>query len=190
MSYCLKERGIDHVVFEKNRVGHEWRDRRWDSFCLVTPNWQCQLPGFPYPGGEPFGFMKKDDIVRYLEGYAASFAPPIFEGVMVTGLRRRAGGAFEPRHDPRGSCVADQVVVAVGGYHVPSIPRIAERLPADILQIHSSEYRNADALPEGNVVVVGTGQSGCQIAEDLHLCGPARAPLRGRSATYGAAIPG
>ena len=67
MSYCLKERGIDHIVFEKNKVGHEWRERRWDSFCLVTPNWQCQLPGFPYSGGEPFGFMKKDQIVRYLE---------------------------------------------------------------------------------------------------------------------------
>ncbi len=170
MSYCLKERGIDHFVFEKNRIGHEWRERRWDSFCLVTPNWQCQLPGFPYRGAEPFGFMKKDEIVRYLEGYAASFQPPIFEGVTVTGLRRRAGGAFE-LDTTLGVCVADQVVVAVGGYHIASIPRIAERVPPDILQIHSSEYRNAEALPEGDVVVVGTGQSGCQIAEDLHLAG-------------------
>jgi putative flavoprotein involved in K+ transport len=170
MSYCLKERGIDHFVFEKNRIGHEWRERRWDSFCLVTPNWQCKLPGFPYRGSEPFGFMQKDEIVRYLEGYAASFEPPIFEGVTVTALRRRAAGAFE-LDTTLGVCVADQVVVAVGGYHVASIPRVAERLPADILQLHSSEYRNPEALPEGDVLVVGTGQSGCQIAEDLHLAG-------------------
>ncbi len=170
MSYCLKERGIDHFVFEKNRIAHEWRERRWDSFCLVTPNWQCQLPGFPYRGAEPFGFMKKDEIVRYLESYAASFEPPMFEGVAVTGLRPRASGGFE-LETSLGVCVADQVVVAVGGYHVPSIPRIAERLPADMVQIHSSEYRNAEGLPEGDVLVVGTGQSGCQIAEDLHLAG-------------------
>ena len=72
MSYCLKERGIDHIVFEKNRIGHSWRDRRWDSFCLVTPNWQCQLPGYPYNGNDPHGFMQKDDIVKYIEEYAAS----------------------------------------------------------------------------------------------------------------------
>jgi putative flavoprotein involved in K+ transport len=170
VSHCLKERGIDHVVFEKNRVGHEWRERRWDSFCLVTPNWQCTLPGYPYSGPEPLGFMKKDDIVRYLEGYAASFVPPIFEGVSVTALRKRADGAFE-LDTTLGACVVDHVVVAVGGYHIPSIPRIAERLPADIVQIHSSEYRNAESLPPGDVLVVGTGQSGCQIAEDLHLAG-------------------
>ncbi|HEX4449033.1 MAG TPA: MSMEG_0569 family flavin-dependent oxidoreductase [Polyangiaceae bacterium] len=170
MSYCLKARGIDHFVFEKNRIGHEWRDRRWDTFCLVTPNWQCQLPGYPYKGPEPFGFMKREEIVRYLESYAASFQPPIFEGAAVAGLRRRPGGAFEIE-TTLGTCVVDQVVVAVGGYHVPSIPRIGERLPADLLQIHSCDYRNPESLPDGDVMVVGTGQSGCQIAEDLHLAG-------------------
>jgi putative flavoprotein involved in K+ transport len=170
MSYCLKQRGIDHIVFEKNRVGHEWRERRWESFCLVTPNWQCQLPGFPYRGGDPFGFMKKDEIVRYLEAYAASFGPPIFEGVTVTNLARRSGGTFEVQ-TTLGTCVVDQVVIAVGGYHQPSIPRIAERVPSDVLQLHSCDYRNQAALPPGDVMVVGTGQSGCQIAEDLHLAG-------------------
>ncbi len=63
MSYCLKERGVDHLIFEKNRLGESWRSKRWDSFCLVTPNWQCQLPGFPYSGNDPDGFMKKDEIV-------------------------------------------------------------------------------------------------------------------------------
>jgi putative flavoprotein involved in K+ transport len=170
MSYCLKQRGIDHFVFEKNRVGHEWRERRWDTFCLVTPNWQCQLPGFPYRGGDPFGFMKRDEIVRYLEAYAAYFEPPIFEGASVTNLRRLPSGAFE-LETTLGTCTADHVVVAVGGYHTPSVPRLGDRLPAGVVQVHSSEYRNAEQLPPGDVMVVGTGQSGCQIAEDLHLAG-------------------
>jgi putative flavoprotein involved in K+ transport len=170
MSYCLKQRGIDHAVFEKHRLASEWRDRRWDSFCLVTPNWQCTLPGFPYAGSDPFGFMKKDEIVSYLEAYAASFEPPLFEGVAVTSLRRGSGGMFE-LDTSLGTCVADFVVVATGGYHVPAIPRIAEALPADIVQLHSCAYRTPQSLPPGDVLVVGSGQSGCQIAEDLHLAG-------------------
>ncbi len=170
MSYCLRERGIDHVVLEANRVGHEWRERRWDSFCLVTPNWQCRLPGFPYQGTDPDGFIVRDEIVRYLEDYASSFGPPLAQGVTVTRLRRSPGGAFELA-TTAGTLTADQVVVATGPYHAPSIPRIAERLPGGVEQIHSSRYRSPDRLPEGGVLVVGTGQSGCQIAEDLHLAG-------------------
>src|SRR5690349_9796654 len=88
MSYCLKRRGIDHLVLERHRLGHAWREQRWDTFCLVTPNWQCRLPGHPYSGADPKGFMKKDEIVRYLEAYAASFEPPLREGVTVTRVRR------------------------------------------------------------------------------------------------------
>jgi putative flavoprotein involved in K+ transport len=170
MSYCMKERGIDHLVFEKNRVGESWRTKRWDSFCLVTPNWQCQLPGFSYPGQDPDGFMKKDQIVEYIEAYAKSFEPPLKEGVEVSRLRRNESGVFEVSTSI-GDFTADQVVVAIGGYHVATVPRIAERFPASVLQMHSSEYKNAESLPPGDVLVVGTGQSGCQIAEDLHLDG-------------------
>ncbi|MGW2387837.1 MSMEG_0569 family flavin-dependent oxidoreductase [Streptomyces sp. NPDC001658] len=170
VSYCLRERGVEHVVVERNQVGHEWRDRRWDSFCLVTPNWQCKLPGFPYQGDEPDGFMVRDEIIRYLEEYVAFFQPPLVEGVSVDGLRRSPSGVFELTTS-EGDFTADQVVVATGPYHTPSVPRMAERLPAGVEQIHSSRYRNADQLPEGAVLVVGTGQSGCQIAEDLHLAG-------------------
>ena len=170
MSWYLRERGVDHVVIERDRVGHEWRDRRWDSFCLVTPNWQCRLPGFPYPGDDPDGFMVGADIVGYLEKYAASFDPPLVEGVSVERLRRTENGVFELRTSA-GTCTADQVVVATGPYHDPAVPRIAERLPDGITQLHSSQYRNAAQLSEGAVLVVGTGQSGCQIAEDLHLAG-------------------
>lgn len=169
-SWCLKERGIDHIVLEKHRIGHEWRTHRWDSFCLVTPNWQCQLPGFPYQGDDPYGFMRKGEIVEYVESYARSFSPPLREGVTVTGLRRLENGLFEVRTDA-GNHTATQVVVAVGGYQIPVIPRAAERLPDHIVQIHSADYKSADVLPDGDVLVVGSGQSGCQIAEDLHLAG-------------------
>jgi putative flavoprotein involved in K+ transport len=170
MSYCLKQRGIDHVVLEKHRVGHEWRERRWDSFCLVTPNWQCRLPGFPYAGAEPKGFMVKSDIVRYIEDYVRHFEPPLIEGATATSLRAHPAGGFA-LGTTAGDCHAHQVVVAIGGYHIPQIPRLAERLPDALVQIHSSEYRNPESLPDGEVLVVGTGQSGCQIAEDLHIAG-------------------
>ncbi|HVT08028.1 MAG TPA: MSMEG_0569 family flavin-dependent oxidoreductase [Polyangia bacterium] len=170
MSYELKRQGIDHVVLEKHRIAHEWRERRWDTFCLVTPNWQCRLPGFPYHGPDPHGFMLKDEIVRYVEDYARSFGPPLIEGVSATALRRDPTGGFA-LETSAGSCHADQVVVATGGYHIPAIPRLAERLPDEITQLHASAYRNAGVLPAGDVMVVGSGQSGSQIAEDLHLAG-------------------
>jgi putative flavoprotein involved in K+ transport len=170
VSYCLRERGIEHVVIEANRVGHEWRERRWGSFCLVTPNWQCKLPGFPYSGPDPDGFMVRDEILQYLEDYVSFFRPPLVEGVRVTRLRRAATGVFE-LSTTAGDLTADQVVVATGPYHTPSVPRMAERLPSQMTQLHSSQYRDPNQLPEGAVLVVGTGQSGCQIAEDLHLAG-------------------
>jgi putative flavoprotein involved in K+ transport len=171
ISYCLKERGIDHIVFEKYQIAHAWRSRRWDSFCLVTPNWQCQLPGYSYPGEAPDGFMQRDEIVHYIESYAKSFDPPIREGVEVTQVRKQdAQGRFELT-TTQGPYTADQVVVAVGNYHTPKLPKIAVRLPDGLRQLHSSEYKNPQSLPDGDVLVVGTGQSGCQIAEDLHLAG-------------------
>jgi putative flavoprotein involved in K+ transport len=169
MSYYLKEKGLDHIIFEKNRIGHSWRSQRWDSFCLVTPNWQCQLPGYSYPGNDPHGFMHRDEIVRYIEDYAASFAPPLQEGVEVLKVCQHSDG-FEVTTSI-GNFTAEQVVIAVGGYHRPKIPRMAERLPNSLLQLHSSQYKNPESLPDKAVLVVGTGQSGCQIAEDLHLAG-------------------
>jgi putative flavoprotein involved in K+ transport len=169
VSHLLKARGIEHVVLEKNRIGHAWREERWDSFCLVTPNWQCDLPGFPYAGPDPDGFMQKDEIVAYLEAYAASFAPPIRERTAVTNLASRERGFALATSG--GEIVADQVVVATGGYHRTTLPRLAERFAAGIVQLHSSAYKNANALPPGDVLVVGSGQSGAQIAEDLHLAG-------------------
>ncbi|WP_321944224.1 MSMEG_0569 family flavin-dependent oxidoreductase [Paraburkholderia tropica] len=170
MSYCLKQYGIDHVMLEKHTVTHTWREQRWDAFCLVTPNWQCALPDYPYRGDDPHGFMKKDEIIAWLDGFVQHVDAPVREGVAVTRVTRRAQGGFVVQTSA-GTLSADQVVVAAGGYHTPIVPRMAERLPSSVVQIQSSEYRNADALPEGAVLVVGSGQSGAQIAEDLHLAG-------------------
>jgi putative flavoprotein involved in K+ transport len=170
MSYCLKQRNIDHIIFEKYQIAYSWQEKRWDSFCLVTPNWQCQLPGYPYPGPEPDGFMQRDDILAYIRNYARSFDPPIREGVEVFRICRGADDRFAV-FTADGDYTADQVVIATGGYHTPRIPRMAERLPDSMQQLHSSAYRNPEQLPAGAVLVVGTGQSGCQIAEDLHLAG-------------------
>ena len=170
MSYYLKQSGIDHVVFEKRTAMHVWSARRWDNFCLVTPNWQCALPGYKYDGPYPDGFMKKDEILAYLDGFKKFVDAPLREGVAVTRASARPEGGFDLATS-EGAYRADQIVVASGGYHVPIIPRMAERLPKNIQQFHSEQYRNPQSLPDGAVLVVGSGQSGAQIAEDLHLAG-------------------
>ena len=169
-SWHLRERRIDHVVLERATVAHDWRDRRWDAFTLVTPNFQCRLPGFAYDGDEPDGFMTREETRAWLARYRAAFDPPVLEGVDVLGLRRSADGGFTLRTSA-GSLSAEQVVVATGGYHVPTVPAFAAMLPPETVQLHSADYRSPDALPEGAVLVVGSGQSGAQIAEDLHLAG-------------------
>ena len=169
MSYYLSANNIDHIVVEKNRSAHAWRTQRWDSFCLVTPNWQCKLPGYDYPGNDPNGFMVRDNIVAYVEDYANRIKAPLKEGIAVTLLSRTEHG-FQ-LETTEGPYTADAVVLAIGGYHQPNIPRLADRLPASLTQLHSSTYRNRRQLPPGEVLVVGSGQSGCQIAEDLHLDG-------------------
>jgi putative flavoprotein involved in K+ transport len=170
VSHGLSEAGLEHVVLERKRVACNWIDQRWDAFCLVTPNRQCRLPGYPYRGDEDHGFMLRDEIADYVRGFADSFDPPVQEGVAVrrVALEPEGGFVLETTH---GSLSADQVVLAVGGYHRPKLPGLAERLSATVTQLHSSTYRNPESLPDGAVLVIGSGQSGAQIAEDLALAG-------------------
>jgi len=170
MSWFLQQAGIEHLVLERDSAMHNWREQRWDNFTLVTPNWQCALPGHPYDGDAPHGFMNKSEILDYLERFARKVAAPLREGVAVERLKPRREGGFEVA-TTAGSWTTDEVVVTSGGYQTPVIPRFAERLPAGVAQLHSAQYRNAGQLPEGAVLVVGSGQSGAQIAEDLHLAG-------------------
>ncbi len=196
-SYYLCRDGIEHVVLERYRIAHQWRENRWDSFCLVTPNWQCRLPDFaysgPYSGNDPDGFMLKDEIVAYMDAFVKSFDPPVREGVTVTNVHRRDDGCFIVATDDE-TFLAEQVVIASGGYDLPIIPPYADRIDPDIFQVQAGDYKNPDQLPDGAVLVVGAGQSGVQIMEDLKIAGrkvhlavgPApRSPrrYRGRDAT-------
>ena len=165
----LTQAGVEHVVLERGRVGQTWRDR-WDSFCLVTPNWSVRLPGHHYDGGDPDGFMPRDEIVSYLERYAASTEAPVEEGVEVTALRVKPGGGFA-LETSRGALEADTVVLGTGAYQRPHRPAGAGTLPPDLLQLDVPDYRSPADLPAGPVLVVGSGQSGAQIAEELHEAG-------------------
>jgi cation diffusion facilitator CzcD-associated flavoprotein CzcO len=165
----LTERSIEHVVLERGRVGQTWRGR-WDSFCLVTPNWSVQLPGGQYDGDDPDGFMPRDEVVDHLERYAAGFGAPVREGVQVTSLRPRPDSGFD-LDTSAGDVVAETVVLSTGAYQRPHRPAGAATLPAGLLQIDVEGYRNPGELPDGRVLVVGSGQSGCQIAEELHEAG-------------------
>jgi len=168
LSHELTELGIGHVVLERGRVGQTWRDR-WDSFCLVTPNWTVQLPGYAYGGPDPDGFMSRDEIVEYLERYAAAFDAPVREGVEVGAIETGGGGFVLTTSS--GDVHAGSVVVASGAYQRPHRPEAAETLPADLLQIDVEGYRLEQDLPPGRVLIVGSGQSGCQIAEELNEVG-------------------
>lgn len=163
-SYHLTDAGVDHVVLERDRVGQAWRDR-WDSFCLVIPNWTLQLPGYPYAGNDPDGFMPRDQIVSYLEGYAASIPAPVREGVEVTGIEPSDSGWTIRTADD--VIRASAVVVASGAFQRGFRPAVSESLPDSVLQLDIAGYRNPGSLPPGKVLVVGSGQSGCQIAEEL-----------------------
>jgi putative flavoprotein involved in K+ transport len=169
VSHELAQAGVPHTVLERGRVGQTWRGR-WDSFCLVTPNWSVQLPGGGYDGPDPDGFMERDAVVAHLERYARGFAAPVREGVDVTSLEADGGGRFVVETS-EGSIAADRVVVATGAYQRPYRPPAASTLPADLLQIDAEGYRNPDELPAGAVLVIGAGQTGCQIAEELHSSG-------------------
>jgi cation diffusion facilitator CzcD-associated flavoprotein CzcO len=165
----LTHAGVEHVVLERGRVAQTWRGR-WDSFCLVTPNWSVQLPGHPYDGDDPDGFMPRNELVAHLERYAAAVDAPVREGVEVSSLRPHPEGGFE-LESSGGEIVASAVVLSTGAYQRPHRPAGAATLPADLLQIDAEEYRNPRELPDGPVLVVGSGQSGCQIAEELHEAG-------------------
>ena len=167
-SYWLTSHHLDHVIFDRGRTGDSWR-HRWESFCLVTPNWSLNLPGFPYDGGEPDGFLPRDAIVDYLERYRRSFDPPVRDGVEVISVSR-TDGRWRLETDA-GPWEAEHVVIATGAFPVPSIPRASEGLDHRIAQLHSHDYLRPEDLADGAVLVVGSAQSGCQIVDDLRLAG-------------------
>jgi len=164
-SYCLTARGRPHVVLERGRLGETWRSQRWDSFYLNSPNWATRLPGFHYRGSEPDAFASLRDVITYLEDYARSFGAPIREGVDVTRVRRE-GDSFRVKTDAA-TIQAENVIVAAGAYQKPTPSPLWSALPPEIRVLHTSEYRRPSQLPPGAVLIVGSGQSGCQLADEL-----------------------
>ena len=168
-SYFLRKLGIGHVVLERSGIAASWRERRWDSFCTVTPNWSIALPGAEYAGDDPDGFLSRDELVRHFERWAESFDAPVRCGVDVRAVRPIEDGYEVDTSE--GRVPARNVVVATGTYQTPHVPPSAERLPRRLKQLAADEYKRPDMLPPGGVMVVGAGQTGCQIAEELHEAG-------------------
>src|SRR5829696_8183289 len=171
LSYYLTEQGRSHVVLEQDRIAESWRSKRWDSLCLIAPNWSLRLPGFTYAGDDPEGFMGKDEVVTHLEVYARSFAAPVREGVRVTAIEHYPTDRHFVLRTEDGSYQAPQVVLATGALQQPRVPACAARLPASVTQVVAPAYRNPQSLPPGAVLVVGSGETGCQIAEELIRAG-------------------
>jgi putative flavoprotein involved in K+ transport len=168
-THWLRRAGIDHLVLERRaELGGAWHDR-WDSFQLVSPNFCLLLPGMHYGGSEPDAFMSRDEVIHHLQAYGEFCAAPVRLGQEVKRLSREGDG-FVARTSAE-SFVARQVVLATGPYQRPKVPAQAALLSPHIQQIHSHEYRRAAQLADGAVLVVGSGQSGTQIADELARAG-------------------
>ena len=169
MSAVLQQGGREHVVLERRRVGERWRSERWESLRFQFPNWSLELPGYTYCGEDPDGFAHWREILRVIEDYAARTRAPVREHTEVSGLRADDGGFV--LSVPDGTIHARRVVVATGPFQRPRIPRLSERVAASVLQTDATRYRRPQQLPDGAVLVVGSGASGCQIGDELLRAG-------------------
>jgi putative flavoprotein involved in K+ transport len=171
MSYFLSQRGLEHVIVERGRVGERWISERWDSFHFQFPNWTIELPGYKYQTQDPDGFVSGRQIVRFIQEYADFIKAPVRSGVDVTALEISSNSMPYLLRTTAGAIEASNVVIATGQREKGVIPQFSSDVPNDIRQLHSSAYRNPDELAPGAVMVVGSGASGFQIAEDLHQNG-------------------
>src|SRR5262245_12912766 len=171
MSYHLRQRGREHIILERRRVAERWRTERWDSLRFQLPNAWLALPGKPYAGTDPGGFVHHPDVLRFILDYATEIAAPVRTGVEVTSLSAdedRGGYTLETTDGPMD---ARHVVIATGPFQRPVIPDFSRHLPSDVYQTDAIHYRNPTELPPGAVLVVGAGNSGCQIADELQRGG-------------------
>ena len=168
-SWYLTQANVDHVILEAGRVAETWRTRRWDSFCLVTPNWTVKLPGGEYAGPDPDGYMNLTELVDHFQLWADSFHAPVQESCSVAALDADSNNFVLTTSS--GKIRARTVVVASGGYQRAHLPPNANQIPDSVIQILAEDYTNPDAIPPGAVLIVGSGQTGCQLAEELHQAG-------------------
>ncbi len=169
MSRCLSERSIDHVVLERHEVANSWRTERWDSLRLLTPNWQCRLPGYAYDGDDPDGFMTMPEVVEFMTDYATLIAAPVQSDTAVTSVRRTNGEYRVTTNQDVWQC--ETVVVASGAFNVPHVPAFADAVPSSVTTLTPLEYRNPGQLGEGGVLVVGASATGVQIACEIQRSG-------------------
>jgi len=169
MSFLLAQAGMRHRLLERGRIGETWRRQRWDSFQMNTPNWSTAIPGTPYHGGEPDGFYSRDQFVGMLEDHASRHRLPVETATPVLELATGEAQGATCYHvtTPRETVLTRNVIIATGNQSRPKLPALARSLPEGPLRLHTADYRSADALPAGDVLVVGCATSGMQIAEDL-----------------------
>jgi putative flavoprotein involved in K+ transport len=173
-SYYLAQAGREHLVLEQSaRPANAWRNDRWDSFTLVTPNWTFRLPGAEYQDADPGGYMPLGEIVARFERYVDQFKLPVRYNTCVVSVEPVEGGGYRVQTDAGDGRLlhANNVVIATGFFQRPKVPAFGANLPPGLLQLHSGQYRKPESLPPGGVLVVGSGQSGCQIAEELYQAG-------------------
>jgi putative flavoprotein involved in K+ transport len=169
MSKRLSDRGIDHVVLERGDVASSWLTQRWDSFTLLTPNWQTRLPGCAYEGEAPDGFMTGHEIAAFVQAYAALVDAPVQPRTTVTSVQGSGDGYRVVSDSGTWSCRS--VVLASGACNLPSVPAFASALPETVVSVNPLDYRSPDELPEGGVLVVGAAATGIQLAEEIHASG-------------------
>jgi putative flavoprotein involved in K+ transport len=172
MSWFLRQAGREHLVVDRReRLGGGWQDR-WDGFRVVGPNWTTALPGFDYDGDDPDGFMPRDAVADRMTRYAAAIDAPVRLGTTVQRLSRLEGGADWFRLDTDSGAVETRhVIVATGSFHTPRIPAVSAEISPRVTQVHAHTYRRPADLPPGRVLVVGTGQTGVQLTEELRDAG-------------------
>jgi putative flavoprotein involved in K+ transport len=169
MSRCLADRSIDHVVLERSDVANSWVTERWDSLRLLTPNWQCRLPGYAYDGDDPDGFMTMPEVVAFMTEYSKAISAPVERATTVSSVRRRDDG-FVVETD-QGEWRGDAVVLASGAFNIPKVPALAEGVPPTVTTLTTMTYRNPQQLGAGGVLVVGASASGVQIAAEVQRSG-------------------
>ena len=169
ISYCLSERGVEHVLLERSDVANSWKTERWDSLRLLTPNWQSRLPGLAYEGDDPDGFMTVPEVISFVDHYADVISAPIQTRTTVTSVCC-AGDGYRVDTN-RGSWKCRAIVVASGACNVASIPAIAASAPPSIASVTPLDYRDPDQLGKGGVLVVGASATGIQLADEIHRSG-------------------
>ena len=168
-SHFLSDRSIDHVVLERGEVANSWRRERWDSLRLLTPNWQCRVPGLRYEGPDPDGYLTMAEVTEFIERFAKLSGAPVQTGANVTSVRRTYDGYQVTTS--RGEIRCRAVVIASGACNQPSVPRFKDGLPESVEQLTPLGYRDPAQLPDGGVLVVGASATGVQLAAELQRSG-------------------